>query len=345
MRRSSKPIAILATSAVLVGGAVAHAATGSDGSDSTAADPAATATTPAPTSDPATPAAPSTGSTAPGTAAAAPGQPPDADGDGRDCPNDGSGGPSGGSGQPAPAPTRRHRTRHRRRRRPTRARRPPRRTCQAAPPPATGDGPVPGGGTVVVDRPPSVSGVGSRHGRLHLLPHRGRRDPGARRGPGRADDHVPRHRPGDPRPLPRHPTRTRDGRARHRAGPAQRVRPGRPARGEADHREARRGGREPDPVSRPAAWQTVFHFHIHVIPRYKGDPLVLPWRPSPGDPTTLDETAEALREHIQIRSRSPTSAAPRGRFRRANGDLTIAAIRMVGHTRGHLLRVTSGCRR
>ena len=31
--------------------------------------------------------------------------------------------------------------------------------------------------------------------------------------------------------------------------------------------------------SRPAAWQTVFHFHIHVIPRYKGDPLVLPVAP------------------------------------------------------------------
>ena len=31
MRRSSKPIAILATTAALVGGAVAHAATGSDG--------------------------------------------------------------------------------------------------------------------------------------------------------------------------------------------------------------------------------------------------------------------------------------------------------------------------
>jgi len=34
------------------------------------------------------------------------------------------------------------------------------------------------------------------------------------------------------------------------------------------------------------AWQTVFHFHIHVIPRYKGDPLRLPWTPAPGD---LDE--------------------------------------------------------
>jgi len=32
-----------------------------------------------------------------------------------------------------------------------------------------------------------------------------------------------------------------------------------------------------------AAWQTVFHFHMHVIPRYEGDPLKLPWVPSPGD--------------------------------------------------------------
>ncbi len=29
----------------------------------------------------------------------------------------------------------------------------------------------------------------------------------------------------------------------------------------------------------PAAWQTVFHFHVHVIPRYKGDPLRLPGQP------------------------------------------------------------------
>lgn len=32
-----------------------------------------------------------------------------------------------------------------------------------------------------------------------------------------------------------------------------------------------------------AAWQTVFHFHMHVIPRYEGDPLKLPWVPSSGD--------------------------------------------------------------
>jgi histidine triad (HIT) family protein len=27
-----------------------------------------------------------------------------------------------------------------------------------------------------------------------------------------------------------------------------------------------------------AAWQTVFHFHVHVIPRYDDDPLKLPGR-------------------------------------------------------------------
>jgi histidine triad (HIT) family protein len=41
------------------------------------------------------------------------------------------------------------------------------------------------------------------------------------------------------------------------------------------------------------AWQTVFHFHLHVIPRYHGDPLRLPWTPQPGD---RDEIAAAARE-------------------------------------------------
>jgi len=44
-----------------------------------------------------------------------------------------------------------------------------------------------------------------------------------------------------------------------------------------------------------AAWQTVFHFHIHVIPRYAGDPLRLPWTPSPGDPDQIAATADQLR--------------------------------------------------
>ena len=45
----------------------------------------------------------------------------------------------------------------------------------------------------------------------------------------------------------------------------------------------------------PLAWQTVFHFHIHVIPRYEGDPLKLMWVPSPGDPDTIAATAAELR--------------------------------------------------
>lgn len=42
-----------------------------------------------------------------------------------------------------------------------------------------------------------------------------------------------------------------------------------------------------------AAWQTVFHFHLHVIPRYLGDPLRLPWQPAPGE---VGEIAAAARE-------------------------------------------------
>jgi histidine triad (HIT) family protein len=42
-----------------------------------------------------------------------------------------------------------------------------------------------------------------------------------------------------------------------------------------------------------SAWQTVFHFHVHVIPRYEGDPLRLPWVPSPGD---MQEIAAAAQE-------------------------------------------------
>ena len=43
-----------------------------------------------------------------------------------------------------------------------------------------------------------------------------------------------------------------------------------------------------------AAWQTVFHFHLHVIPRYEGDPLTLPWLPTPGDPAAIASAAQAL---------------------------------------------------
>ncbi len=43
------------------------------------------------------------------------------------------------------------------------------------------------------------------------------------------------------------------------------------------------------------AWQTVFHFHLHVIPRYADDPLRLPWVPAPGGRDEIAAAAELLR--------------------------------------------------
>jgi histidine triad (HIT) family protein len=43
-----------------------------------------------------------------------------------------------------------------------------------------------------------------------------------------------------------------------------------------------------------AAWQTVFHFHVHVIPRYEGDPLRLPWVPASGDMDEIKAAAAQL---------------------------------------------------
>ena len=44
-----------------------------------------------------------------------------------------------------------------------------------------------------------------------------------------------------------------------------------------------------------AAWQTVFHFHVHVIPRYEEDPLRLPWTPAPGDEDEIAAAGASLR--------------------------------------------------
>jgi histidine triad (HIT) family protein len=44
-----------------------------------------------------------------------------------------------------------------------------------------------------------------------------------------------------------------------------------------------------------AAWQTVFHFHIHVVPRFEDDPLKLPWIPEPGDSDEIAAMAAKLR--------------------------------------------------
>ncbi|HEX2387719.1 MAG TPA: HIT domain-containing protein [Solirubrobacterales bacterium] len=49
-------------------------------------------------------------------------------------------------------------------------------------------------------------------------------------------------------------------------------------------------------ATRAAAWQTVFHFHIHVIPRYEDDPLQLPWIPRGADMDEISAIAATIRE-------------------------------------------------
>lgn len=46
----------------------------------------------------------------------------------------------------------------------------------------------------------------------------------------------------------------------------------------------------------PAGWQTVFHYHLHVVPRYHGDRLRVPW---PG--TGLVGTDDAAEVAAQLR--------------------------------------------
>jgi len=46
---------------------------------------------------------------------------------------------------------------------------------------------------------------------------------------------------------------------------------------------------------RPAGWQTVFHYHLHVIPRYQDDPLELPWIPRGAPEEEIAAIADRIR--------------------------------------------------
>lgn len=46
-----------------------------------------------------------------------------------------------------------------------------------------------------------------------------------------------------------------------------------------------------------AAGQTVFHFHMHLIPRYKGDGAGITWKPGTLTPETRDELTALLGEN------------------------------------------------
>ncbi|MDQ4149049.1 MAG: HIT family protein [Actinomycetota bacterium] len=47
-----------------------------------------------------------------------------------------------------------------------------------------------------------------------------------------------------------------------------------------------------------AAWQTVPHFHLHLIPRWAGDGLRPPGVSSPADSSELAEVASRIRERL-----------------------------------------------
>lgn len=45
-----------------------------------------------------------------------------------------------------------------------------------------------------------------------------------------------------------------------------------------------------------AAGQTVFHFHIHLIPRYNGDGAMIQWKPGEQDTQALESALVKIRE-------------------------------------------------
>lgn len=48
-----------------------------------------------------------------------------------------------------------------------------------------------------------------------------------------------------------------------------------------------------------SAGQTVFHFHVHIIPRYDGGPSMVTWKPGSADPAELAEISSNIKEAIK----------------------------------------------
>ncbi len=54
-------------------------------------------------------------------------------------------------------------------------------------------------------------------------------------------------------------------------------------------------------ANEPAAFQSVFHFHLHLIPRTFGDGIRPPWISRPGDPAQIKAAAERIRKALEGR--------------------------------------------
>jgi histidine triad (HIT) family protein len=64
-----------------------------------------------------------------------------------------------------------------------------------------------------------------------------------------------------------------------------------------------RTGLEPDGLTlfqanRRAGWQDVFHFHLHLVPRWTGDELVRSWEPSDARRESISVTAVGIRSGL-----------------------------------------------
>jgi histidine triad (HIT) family protein len=46
------------------------------------------------------------------------------------------------------------------------------------------------------------------------------------------------------------------------------------------------------------AGQTVFHLHVHIIPRYEGGPDMVTWNPGKGEPEELAKIAAVIKDAI-----------------------------------------------
>jgi histidine triad (HIT) family protein len=47
-----------------------------------------------------------------------------------------------------------------------------------------------------------------------------------------------------------------------------------------------------------AGFQTIFHFHLHVLPRWRSDGIVAPWVLKPGNMDEIRKAGEALRSAL-----------------------------------------------
>ena len=49
-----------------------------------------------------------------------------------------------------------------------------------------------------------------------------------------------------------------------------------------------------------AGFQSVYHFHMHIVPRWFGDGILSPWRPRPVDGAALRQAGERIRKAMSL---------------------------------------------